>query len=303
MKTIILSALFLLITINSRATEKTVLTSDGVELFVKVEGKGTPVLYIHGGPGSGSYWFEEFFGNQLEEYFTVIYLDQRGVGRSSSPEDGNFSLARMAEDFEQVRTELGFDSWLTLGHSFGGILQMGYWELYPQAVKGMIMVNCTLNLKESFCESWGPKASEFLGNEEPFVCVKDPKYLMDKMNELGQKLREKDLFWMMAYKDKKNDSIMNTTFDDIQNYNFDYSSAALGIEDYWRNFKTKTSSVEQPVLVFYGTTDYMVGPDHYKSMDFPHTIVWKNEGGHIPFLENPDDLMKSILTYKKQYSF
>jgi len=97
-----------------------------VDLYENVKGKGTPCLNIHGGPGSGSYWHEKFAGDSLEQHFQMIYLDQRGVGRSTSPNDQNYSLDRMVKDFEEVRILLGIEQWLTLGHSFGGLLQMGY---------------------------------------------------------------------------------------------------------------------------------------------------------------------------------
>ena len=86
-----------------QAQEQYIRTTDGVDLFVKVKGKGTPCLYIHGGPDSGSYWMEKFFGEILEQRFQMIYLDQRGVCRSASPKDGNYSLDRMANDYEEVR--------------------------------------------------------------------------------------------------------------------------------------------------------------------------------------------------------
>ena len=97
--------LFLLISISiqGQAQEREILTSDGVKLYVKVKGTGTPYLYLHGGPGSGSHWLEKFFGDYLEQHFQMIYLDQRGVCRSSSPKDNNYSLERMILDFEEVR--------------------------------------------------------------------------------------------------------------------------------------------------------------------------------------------------------
>lgn len=286
----------------SSATEKRILTSDGVELFVKVEGKGTPLLYIHGGPGSGSYWFEKFFGNFMEEHFTVVYLDQRGVGRSGSPENKDFSLQRMTQDFEEVREALGYSEWFTLGHSFGGLLQMGYAEYFPEAQKGMIMVNCTLYLNESFCSSWAPKASEFLGREYE-GCEKDSLPLLQRMNKLGNELREKDLFWKMAYSNPESQEIMNATYADIENWNYAFGNAAWNFEDYWRNFLPQAKNVKIPVLFYYGTTDWMVGPDHYKQVKFPNMLLWKSEGGHIPFQENRGDLQKAILSYKNNFLF
>lgn len=137
-----------------------IITSDGVHLYVEVRGNGTPCLYIHGGPGCGSYWMQKFSGQMLERRFRMIYLDQRGTGRSTSPKDGNYSLDRVIMDFEEVRKVLGILKWITLSHSFGGILQMGYAERHPKVIRGMIMLNCTLDIEDSLENSWIPKACE-----------------------------------------------------------------------------------------------------------------------------------------------
>lgn len=295
--------MFLIAPVLFHAQEKEIITSDGVKLYVKVKGKGTPALYLHGGPGSGSFWFEEFFGDFMEEHFTVIYLDQRGVGRSGSPADKNFSLDRMIKDFEEIREQLGYEQWLTLGHSFGGILQTAYALQKPEAVKGMIMVNTTLNLRESFCESWSPKAAEILGNKNHLGCAEDTIPLMERMQIHITRLKDKGLFWKMAYEEKINDSIMNATYAGFKNWNYDFGSTAMGIDDYWKNFKPLTSKVKVPVLFFYGTKDWMVGPKHYRGVNFPEMMLWKNDGGHIPFQENKEDLQEAILTFAEEYGF
>ncbi len=286
--------------LNLFAGEKMITTSDGVQLYVKVEGKGTPLLYLHGGPGSGSYWFEKLTGDFMEENFTMIYLDQRGVGRSQSAADQNYSMERMTLDFEEVREALGFDSWLTLGHSFGGILQMGYAERYPEAHKGMIMLNCTINLQESACESWIPKAAEFVG--ENYTCTGDTVSIPQRMNEFGGKLREKDLFWKMGSRDPQTFPELDKISAEIENFNFDFGRYAMDNPDYWENFKPLTSTMEMPVLYFYGKTDFMVGPQHYEDLEFKNLLLWENKGGHIPFIEDKEDMEKAILAYTAKYS-
>src|SRR5690606_26153007 len=59
--------------------------SDGVRIWYKLAGReGAPVIaYLHGGPGYNAYVFEESAGRLLEETFRVLYLDQRGCGRST----------------------------------------------------------------------------------------------------------------------------------------------------------------------------------------------------------------------------
>jgi proline iminopeptidase len=121
MHRLIVTLCFFALTAQAVAQDSTFTTSDGVGLYLKISGQGPPCLYIHGGPGSGSYWMEHFAGDILEERFTMIYIDLRGVGRSESPEDGNYSMDRMVADFEEIRTHLEFDDWIIMGHSFSGL--------------------------------------------------------------------------------------------------------------------------------------------------------------------------------------
>lgn len=296
----LLFTLILLTGITVQATEKRIITSDGVDLYVKVKGEGTPVLYLHGGPGSGSFWFEKFFGEFMEQNFTVIYLDQRGVGRSTGDKDDDYSLERMALDFEEVRIALGYDSWLTIGHSFGGILQTGYASLYPDAHKGMIMVNGTLSLVDSFCNSWGPKATEFTGKQSPFPCD-TRENIKANLGAHINNLREKELFWKMAFQEASNEKIVDAATNEIPDWNWVFGSLALDQESYWKDYRGITSEIEVPVLFFYGEQDWMVGSEHYKSINFPNMMLWASPGGHFPFLENKDELMESITAYKAKY--
>jgi proline iminopeptidase len=294
--------LFCLITVflSVKAEYKTIRTSDGVDLYVEVKGNGIPCLYIHGGPGSGSYWLEVLYGNVLEKYFKMVYLDQRGVSRSSSPKDSNYSMERMVKDFEEVRKSLGIKQWLILGHSFGGILQVGYVKEHHEVIKGMMMINCSLSLKDGLSESWIPKACEFL-NIDNTTYLNDDTPLNERMQKLVTMLQEKDLFWKMGYSSKKSIEIMNNTFNDIPNWNHDFENLALNNPEYSMDFRKYAPEINVPVLFFYGKTDYMVGPEYYKGVHFPHMLLWGSNVGHVPFIENKDDLEKAIKTYLDNY--
>lgn len=285
------------------AQERKIRTSDGVDLYINVRGTGTPCLYIHGGPGSGSYWLEKFSGDLLEKHFQMIYLDQRGVCRSTSPADSNYSMDRMVKDFEEVRQALGIKQWLTLGHSFGGILQMGYAERHPESIKGMLMICCGLNMKEAMHEMV-PKACEILGKDVRSYTDQSlaPEEKMKRIQSLYGELREKDLFWKMGYADRKSFEMMNASFDDIPTWNKDFENIAMSYDDYMADYKEKTVSVKMPVLFFHGSTDFMVGPNHYKGVKFPNVLLWESKVGHIPFIENKPDLEKAIICFEGKFN-
>ncbi len=290
------------VSLQSVSKERHITTSDSVVLYVNVKGHGEPCLFIHGGPGSGSYWLEKFSGAFLEQHFQMIYLDQRGVCRSTSPKNSDYSMDRMVMDFEEVRAALGIKRWITLGHSFGGVLQMGYAERCPQAIEGMIMLNCGLNLTERD-NTWILKACEILGVSDTKEYVDDTVPIGQRLNRVFKELREKDLFWRLGYASKINKLRMDSTFAEIPNWNKDFERKAELGQEYMANYKTLTQEMTMPVLFFCGKTDWMVGPDHYKGVNFPNMILWPSDVGHVPFLENKADLEKAIESYIDKYGF
>jgi proline iminopeptidase len=302
-KTIFL--LLVLITFSGHIFAEThkIRTFDGEILHVKVKGTGIPCLYLHGGPGSGSWWLEKFMGEQLEQHFTMIYLDQRGTARSTGTENSDYSMERLVKDFEEVREHLGIEQWLTMGHSFGGLLQMGYTLRYPKAIKGMLMINAALDMKECFEQSWCPKAMEFAELTDLTLCTDQDQHFMERWMQVIQMVHEKNIFWKMGYTDENNFHVMNASFGDIPDWNWQMGNQAMHIEDFHVNFKPYTAQVEIPVLFFYGNTDWMIGPMHYHGVAFPNILPWEGNVGHMPFMENQEDLLKAIIAYKEKFNF
>ncbi|MEU0567678.1 alpha/beta fold hydrolase [Nonomuraea sp. NPDC005983] len=97
----------------------------GTRLHVDQRGAkdAPPLLYLHGGPGSGSHDFMSFQGERLSERLRLVGVDQRGVQRSD-PLDGPVTEDDLIADFEALREVLGFERWSILGHSYGGRLAL-----------------------------------------------------------------------------------------------------------------------------------------------------------------------------------
>ncbi|HEY0897083.1 MAG TPA: alpha/beta hydrolase [Sphingobacteriaceae bacterium] len=282
----------------SRAQERKIRTSDGVDLFVNVKGQGLPCLYIHGGPGSGSYWLEKFSGPMLEEKFRMVYLDQRGVSRSGSPTNQDFSLDRMLKDFEEVRQALGIKKWIVLGHSFGAGIQTAYARKYPEAVSGMIMLNGTVNIAESLKSTFAytrervtpERYQELLATEGP---------LMNRMFAAMQ-LLGKDAY-RLFYRDKASSDSMDRVMQEISGWNYDFGGNVNRYPEYFQDFSPVTETIRVPVLVFSGKSDYAIGPEHYRLIRFPEQMLVRADVGHLPFLEAPDALESAIAAYLKKY--
>jgi proline iminopeptidase len=301
MKILIFIVIMGILNLSAVAQEVHFKTSDSVDLYVKVAGKGTPCLYIHGGPGSGSYWVEKFAGDILEQNMQIIYVDQRGVGRSSSPANGDFSPGRIILDFEEIRKSLGIKQWLTMGHSFAGVIQIKYALENTDVIKGMLMINCALYLHQE--KEVLQKAYELINEPEYEKYLNDSIPVDIAINKLYSRLRKKKLFWKMGYAEQSSEEKMTASFREIPKWNKDYENKAMSYPEVWIDYRPQTEKLEIPVLFFYGKTDWMVGPNNYKGVNFPNMILWGSDVGHVPFIENKPDLEKAIKHYLSKYKF
>ncbi len=113
---------------------------DGHKVYIEEGGsaRGIPVVFLHGGPGSGCKpSHRQFFAP--EKYRSVL-VDQRGSGRSMpfGAVDAN-STPHLAADLEFIRRHLGIEQWLLFGGSWGAALALYYAEMYPSRVLGLIL--------------------------------------------------------------------------------------------------------------------------------------------------------------------
>ncbi|MEB4590366.1 prolyl aminopeptidase [Candidatus Thiothrix sp. Deng01] len=110
------------------------------EIYVEECGvaEGLPVVFLHGGPGSGCEpWHRQFFDPNR---YRIILFDQRGCGRSRPHAvlERNTTWDLVA-DMELIREALGVDQWVLFGGSWGSTLALAYAEAHPERVCGMIL--------------------------------------------------------------------------------------------------------------------------------------------------------------------
>jgi non-heme chloroperoxidase len=93
-------------------------TKDGVEIFYKDWGSGTPIVFSHGWPLSSDDWDAQmmFF---LDQGFRVIAHDRRGHGRSAQVDSGH-DMDHYADDLAALVEHLDLHGAIHVGHSTGG---------------------------------------------------------------------------------------------------------------------------------------------------------------------------------------
>src|SRR5919206_1631792 len=95
--------------------------ADGYNLNVEELGGGFPLIVLHGGPGLDHSMFRPYL-DPLGEDFRVVYVDERGQGRSDRVDPKTLTLEVFARDVDLLAQALELEHFALLGHSFGAII-------------------------------------------------------------------------------------------------------------------------------------------------------------------------------------
>lgn len=115
-------------------------TVNGAKMWTVSFGKGDPIFFIAGGPGSAHPGLRSF--DSLSTTNTLVYFDGFGRGKSDTAKNvKEYSLERDIEDLEGLRKAMGYATINILGHSYGGLVAQGYAIKYPTHVKHLILAN------------------------------------------------------------------------------------------------------------------------------------------------------------------
>ena len=101
---------------------------NGENIYYEVDGKGTPVVLIHGWSLNLRMWDPQV--PALKDHFRVIRYDRRGFGRSSGSEDVTWDAA----DLNALLDHLGVTAAHLLGNSQGGRVALHFARDYPDRV-------------------------------------------------------------------------------------------------------------------------------------------------------------------------
>jgi len=154
--------------------------------------QGKPVVFIHGGPGSGTdAWQRGFFNPAL---YRIVLFDQRGAGKSRphAALEQNTTWDLVA-DIEKLRTHLGIERWQVFGGSWGSTLALAYAETHPERVTELVLRGIFLGRKRELNWLYQFGASEIFPDAwQTFVGLIPPAERDDMVRAYHTRLTSSD---------------------------------------------------------------------------------------------------------------
>jgi proline iminopeptidase len=110
------------------------------QVYVEQSGNpdGIPVIFLHGGPCSGTKSKHRCFFNP--DIYHIILFDQRGCGRSEPFGELEANTTQdLIDDMERIRQQLQIKKWVLFSGSWGSTLAILYAQQHQKNVAAMII--------------------------------------------------------------------------------------------------------------------------------------------------------------------
>jgi pimeloyl-ACP methyl ester carboxylesterase len=216
---------------------------NGIGMFYEVDGKGEPLLLLHGGGGCHEDWVHAGRDQFLQQY-QLISPDARGHGRSTNPQN-TITHRQCALDTLGLLDHLGIERCRAIGLSMGGSILLHVATLQPDRITAMVLVSATM---------YFPEQARAIMRQVPEQQPNDQWEAMRKRHQLGDEQIAALWEWQRGMKD---------SYDDM---NFTPPSLAR---------------VTASTLIVYGDRDFLypveMAVEMYRAI--PRSALWVVPGG------------------------
>ena len=263
--------------------------ADGVSLNVEDVGDGFPLIVLHGGPGLDHSMFRPYL-DPLGDEFRLLYVDERGQGRSDRVDPETLSLEVFARDVDLLAEALAIERFALLGHSFGAIITTKHATELGTAAAYVISgggdsSDALLEDVQASLEAMGDagEAIEASWEQEKSVASED---------ELKELLRAQMPFHFAGEPPPGYGDDTVGTPDVLRRF------ANIGYGDF--DYTPLLSKVSRPTLVIVGEKDRTTTP---RAANALHEGIARSElvllpgVGHMSFVETPEPYIEAVRTF------
>lgn len=306
--------------IKGSISEKTHISINGLEqgMFIKSKDSSNPVLlYLHG--GMPDYFLTKKYPTGLEDYFTVVWWEQRGSGLSYSSgiPAGSISLEQMMADTREVtnylRKRFRKDKIYLMGHSGGTFIGIQVASKMPELYYAYIAV-----AQMSFQLESEILAQDFMlmkysesGNRKMVRKLKEAKIINGIIPDAYYSLRDPAMHRLGIGTTRDMNSVISGIFIPsllcrdytlTEKINLWIGKSRSGISSLWKemvatDLTTKKTELDIPVYFVHGLHDYTVSyalaKEYFEKLKAPVKGFYTFEqSAHSPIFEEPARMKK-----------
>ncbi|TMK95481.1 MAG: alpha/beta fold hydrolase [Actinobacteria bacterium] len=267
---------------------------DGYRMFVEELGDGLPVIVLHGGPGLDHSMFRPWL-DPLADEFRLLYVDERGQGRSDRVDPATLSLDVFARDVDLLAEALGVGRFALLGHSFGAIVTT--WHATNVGTAAAYVISGGAD--ESAAMLADVEASlEAMGERgRPIADSWDQEQHVRTDDELAELMRVQMPFHFAGEVPPGYGEETVYSPDVLRHF----SSAGYGDFDY----RPQLGAVHRPTLVVVGerdrTTTVRAARVLHEGIEDSRLVVVPGVG-HMSFVEDPERYLDAVRTFLRAAS-
>ncbi len=112
---------------------------DGQPIHYKSEGKGFPIILLHGTASSLHTW--DKWSQELSQYYQVVRIDLPGFGLTGPFPDNDYTIKHYSEFLEKFVSTVGLGRCYVAGNSLGGEIAWNFAIDYPERVEKLILID------------------------------------------------------------------------------------------------------------------------------------------------------------------
>lgn len=276
---------------------------DGTRIYYHSVGaeENYPLIVLHGGPGLDHTEMHPWL-DPLSDRFRLIYLDERGQGRSERVDPGTLSLERFAADVSELARNLGLERYALLGHSFGAFITLAH-AIEQGDASHYVISGGTASFSKT-----GP---ELESNLERFEPVELREQIVESWAMEPNVQTQEDVARLMGmqfpFHFRRTDSEAYRRYlahGDQQAVYAPEVLAYFAANQYAIEYEDRLGEVSRPALVITGEYDLTCTPRAARDMarGIPNSeLVIVPDAGHMSFVEQPAYYFDAVRSFFDKY--
>lgn len=268
---------------------------------------GVPLLVVHGGPGVPCSYLYGAHKHYAEEGFDVVSWDQLGCGGSDRPDDPSlWVVERFVEEVEAVREQLGWDKFLLLGNSWGGILGVEYCLAHLDRVQAFVFGNSAADMKRLIggfdrCKlGLGSDTARMMQLREAENTVDHPEYVAARTLLMYRHMCRMDVWPDAVLESMKPEGLGLGPFNAM--FGTHWYNCSGNLRDWDR--MADIPRITCPTLVTTSEWDYLL-PEYarlvHEHLPRSEIVIFRNSG-HMPFWDAADRYHPAVLGFLKKHA-